>query len=107
MNSDIYNQFGATVQYQAGPGGLFLVVSKIGDPTNLINAYGGEVVLRLNQSKSIIARLTLTDALAMQKEQSIAMVGGIHMDINHYKNLLLSLGATDASDIDDKLSVSE
>lgn len=104
MQSDIYASFGATVHYGEAQAALFLVVSRSGDPSDLVAAYGGELVLRLHQSKALIARLTLTDALALQKERSIAMVGGVHMDIARYNNLLQAIGATDGSDVDDLLS---
>jgi len=104
VTSDIYPRFGATVHFEEGGAALFLVVSHSGDPSRMVGAYGGEVVLRMNQSKALVARLTLTDALAMQKEPSIAMVGGIHMDIERYQRLLQTLGATDGSDIDDILA---
>jgi hypothetical protein len=92
MPSDIYSSFGAKVQYAEGLPGLFMVVAGGGDPSRLIEAYGGVVVLRLNGGNKMIARLTLPKALALQKESSIRMVGGVNLDLNRYRALLESLG---------------
>lgn len=90
----IYGKFGATVEFQDGPPGLFLVVSSNGDPSSLVIAHGGQVALRLNGSEAVVvARMTLSRALSLQRERSIRMVGGIHMNIERYQALLDSLGA--------------
>ncbi|TVP46681.1 MAG: hypothetical protein EA350_06705 [Gemmatimonadales bacterium] len=90
----IYGKFGATVEFQDGPPGLFLVVSANGDPSALVVVHGGQVALRLNGSGAVVvARMTLTQALSLQRERGIRMVGGIHMNLGRYQALLASLGA--------------
>jgi len=94
MKSDIYDHFGATVSFSEGQFGLFLVIARENDPTIKIHAHGGSVVFRLDKGRSIIARLTLTDALALQKEKDIRMVSGVHLDVQKYNALLTSLGGS-------------
>jgi len=90
----IYGKFGATVQFQDGPQGLFLVVSSNGDPTSRVIAHGGQIALRLNGTGAVVvARMTLTQALSLQRERGIRMAGGIHMNLERYQALLASVGA--------------
>jgi hypothetical protein len=93
-NTGMYGRFGATVEFQDGPLGLFLVVSSNGDPSALVAAHGGVVALRLNGGGGVVvARMTLTDALSLQRERGIRMVGGVHMNMERYRSLLASIGA--------------
>lgn len=92
--NDIYDRFGATVTFSEGQQGLFIVVSQEKDPSSNIHAHGGSVVFRLDKGRSVIARLTLTNALALQKEKGILMVSGVQLDVQKYNAVLASLGAS-------------
>jgi len=96
VQSKVLEHFGAKVEFGQHVPGLFMVVADRHDPVPLITAYDGTVVMRLSGRTSVIARLALTNALALQKEPGIRSVGGINMDINRYKAFLGSLGATGA-----------
>ncbi len=98
MQSDVFERFGAKVEFGQQAPGLFMVIAGHGDPASLIAAYDGSVVMRLTSRTSVIARLSLTNALALQKEPGIRSVGGINMDINRYKAFLASLGVKDIAD---------
>jgi len=96
--TSIYGKFGATVQFHDGPPGLFLVASSNGDPSSRVIAHGGQIALRLNGTGAVVvARMTLTQALSLQRERSICMVGGIHMNIERYQALLASVAAAGVS----------
>jgi hypothetical protein len=93
MATDIYEQFGAKVDFAEGPPGLFLVISANGDPGRLVASYDGQIALRLNNGGKVLARLTLPKALALQREPGIRLVGGVNLDINRYRKMLQFLGA--------------
>jgi hypothetical protein len=93
MPTDIYERFGARVHFDHGPPGLFLVVSANGDPSRLIASYGGDIALRLNNGGAQLARLTLPQALALQREPGIRLVGGVNLNVDRYRKMLQFLGA--------------
>jgi hypothetical protein len=88
---DVHDRFGARMDYGEGAPGLFMVVSAEKDPSELIRAYNGSVVIRLNGGRSVIARMTLPRALALKKEGAIRMVGGVKMNLDRYRMLLSRL----------------
>lgn len=92
MAADICERFGAAVNLQSTHPGLFLVVAEQGDPSRLIQDFSGDVVMRLGAANVVLASLTLTNALALQKERGIRAVGGVHLDVQRYRALLASLG---------------
>lgn len=88
--------FGASVRFADSHPGLFLVVAAAGDPGRLIQACAGSVVMRLGSASVVLASLTLTSALALQKDKSIRAVGGVHLDVRRYRALMASLGVPGA-----------
>ncbi|NEX11324.1 MAG: hypothetical protein C1942_01255 [Prosthecochloris sp.] len=99
MQSDVFERFGAKVEFGQHAPGLFMVIAERHDPVALISAYDGTVVMRLTSRTSVIARLSLTNALALQKEPGIRSVGGVNMDLNRYKAFLSSLGVKEIPDL--------
>jgi hypothetical protein len=97
MTTDICKDFGASVRFADKHPGLFLVVGQKGDPSRTIQDFAGTVVMPLGAGSVVLASLTLTNALALQKEKSIRAVGGVHLDVQRYKALMASLAATAGS----------
>ncbi|WP_028575287.1 hypothetical protein [Desulfonatronovibrio hydrogenovorans] len=87
MPAGFHERFGARVSLAQGGEGLFLVVSKSGDPESLVRAHGGQVVMRLSGAK-LLARMALARALDLIKKPEISKVGGVHLDLERYNRFV-------------------
>lgn len=72
--------FGAVVNVEAPPRGLYLVIGRRGVPEAAVRSVRGEVVVRLDESASLLAVLAVDNHAVLQRHPDVALAGPVTID---------------------------
>jgi hypothetical protein len=84
--------FGAEVDVEPPPRGLYLVVGRHGMPDAAIRSVGGEVMVRMEERDSVLAILAVDTHLALQHHPDVALAGPVTIDPERFARFVALAG---------------